>query len=119
MLLCDGGRHQGFRRGSMSERKNSFAAAITSTRRQMIAGFGIAFGGLAAGSAIWGKTQPQATKEGAGAAANQSRTSLHQEVAFTASPQRIYEVLLSSKQFAAVTGLPADIDPKAGGAFST
>ena len=103
----------------MSERKNSFAAAITSTRRQMIAGFGIAFGGLAAGSAIWGKTQPQAMKEAPGAAATQSRTSLHQEVAFTASPQRIYEVLLSSKQFAAVTGLPADIDPKAGGAFST
>jgi activator of HSP90 ATPase len=46
------------------------------------------------------------------------RTSLHQEVDFKASPQRIYHALLSSKDFAAFTGAPAEIDPKAGGAFS-
>jgi activator of HSP90 ATPase len=34
------------------------------------------------------------------------------------SPQRIYELLLDAKQFAALTGGPAEIDPKAGGAFS-
>ena len=102
----------------MIERKNSFAAANTSTRRQMIAGFGIAFGGLAAGSAIWGKTQPQAMKEAPGAAATQSRTSLHQETNFKASPQRIYEALLDSKQFTTFSGMPAEIDPNAGGAFS-
>jgi activator of HSP90 ATPase len=37
---------------------------------------------------------------------------------FDASPQRIYEALLNSKQFAAFSGMPADIDAKAGGAFS-
>jgi activator of HSP90 ATPase len=50
--------------------------------------------------------------------ANNARTSLHDEVDFTTGAQRIYEVLLDSKQFAAFTGLPAEIDPKAGGAFS-
>jgi activator of HSP90 ATPase len=53
-----------------------------------------------------------------GSAANPSRTSLHQENNFKASPERIYAVLLDSKQFAACTGLPAEIDPKAGGVFS-
>ena len=33
-------------------------------------------------------------------------------------PQRIYEVLLDAKQFAAFTGMPAEIDAKPGGAFS-
>jgi activator of HSP90 ATPase len=84
----------------------------------MITGIGIAVGSLAAGSASWAKS-PQAAKEAGSAVAGQTRTSLHQEVAFTASPQRIYEVLLDSKQFAAFTGLPAEIDPKVGGAFKT
>ena len=47
------------------------------------------------------------------------RTSLHQEVALEDTPRRIYDILLDSKQFAACTGMPAEIDPKAGGAFST
>jgi activator of HSP90 ATPase len=81
----------------------------------MIAGLGIALGGLAAGSGVWGK--PQAMKEAGNTAANQTRTSLHQEVGFKATPQRIYEVLLDSKQFAAFTGLPAEIDPRVGGTF--
>jgi activator of HSP90 ATPase len=34
------------------------------------------------------------------------------------SPQRIYEALLDSKRFAAITGAPAEIDSNAGGAFS-
>jgi activator of HSP90 ATPase len=84
----------------------------------MIAGATVAFGSLAAGSAIWGMAQQQTTKETPGAAANQARTSLHQEIDFKASPSRIYEVLLDSKQFAAFTGMPAEIDPKAGGALT-
>jgi activator of HSP90 ATPase len=51
-------------------------------------------------------------------AANQARTSLHQEIDIKSSPQRIYELLLDSKQFAAFSGMPAEVDPKAGGAFS-
>jgi activator of HSP90 ATPase len=102
----------------MSERKNPSAPAYPPGRRQMIAGIGIAIGSLAAGSALWAKS-PQAAKEAGSTVKGQTRTSLHQEVAFTASPQRIYEVLLDSKQFAAFTGLPAEIDPKVGGAFKT
>lgn len=33
-------------------------------------------------------------------------------------PQRVYDALLSSKDFALFSGAPAEIDPKAGGAFS-
>src|SRR5271169_6913375 len=91
----------------------------SSTRRQAIAGIGIMFGSLAAGPKVWGRTQSQTMKEAPGTAANRLRTSLHQEVDFKASPQRIYEALLDSKQFAACTGMSAEIDPKAGGAFTT
>jgi activator of HSP90 ATPase len=48
---------------------------------------------------------------------NKERTSLHQEVDFKVTPARVYEVLLDSKQFASFTGMPAEIDAKAGGAF--
>jgi activator of HSP90 ATPase len=50
-----------------------------------------------------------------------SRTaeSIHQEVAFTASRDRIYAALLDAKQFSQLTGgQTADIDRTAGGAFS-
>jgi activator of HSP90 ATPase len=43
---------------------------------------------------------------------------IHQEVDFTASPQRIYEALLDTKQFTAFSGLPAEINREVGGAFS-
>jgi activator of HSP90 ATPase len=102
----------------MSETKNPSEPAYARTRRQMIAGVGIVLGSLAAGSAPWAKSS-QAAKEAGSAVPGQTRTSLHQEVAFTASPKRIYEVLLDSKQFAAFTGLPAEIDPQVGGAFKT
>ena len=97
----------------MNEQKNS--AGLVTTRRQFVA---IALGSLAAHSRILGETQQTAMKELPGAAENQKRTSLHQEAEYKASPQRLYEILLDSKQFAACTGLPAEIDPKEGGAFS-
>ena len=84
----------------------------------MIAGAAFAIGGLAAGPEIWGITQQQAMKETPGSVANQTRTSIHMEVDYKANPERIYEALLDAKQFAAFSGMPADIDPKAGGAFS-
>ena len=90
-----------------------------STRRQMIAGVAAALGGLAAGRNVWARGgQQQNAKEAPSASANQARTSLHQEIELKAAPQRIYEILLDSKQFAAFTGRPATIDPPAGGAFS-
>jgi len=103
----------------VSKRQNVTPLASTSTRRQAIAGLGIALGSLAAGSTVWGKAQQQTIKEIPGAEANGLRTSTHQEIDFKASPERIYRALLDSKQFASFTGMPAEIDPKAGGAFST
>jgi activator of HSP90 ATPase len=83
-------------------------------RRQVLVGLAVTFGGLAlsagdasAAAAILNSTDPDKTK-----------TFLHQEVSFGAPPARIYEIFLSSKEFAAMTKLPADISPDAGGAFS-
>jgi activator of HSP90 ATPase len=57
-------------------------------------------------------------KETPGTDANRTRTSLHQEVDLPASPKRVYEVLLDSKQFATFTGMTAEIDPRPGGTLS-
>jgi len=84
----------------------------------MIASIAIAFGGLAASSTARGAGPRQAMKEITGDPANKALTSLHQEASLKASPQRIYEALLDAKRFAAFSGLPAEIDPKEGGAFS-
>jgi activator of HSP90 ATPase len=43
---------------------------------------------------------------------------IHQEVDLKASPDRVYEALLHSKQFAAFSGRPAEIHREVGGAFS-
>jgi activator of HSP90 ATPase len=51
-------------------------------------------------------------------AVNDALTSLHQEIDLHATPQRTFEILLSSKDFTAFSGAPADIDSKAGGTFS-
>jgi activator of HSP90 ATPase len=90
--------------------------AGTVTRRHLIAGLAIALGSLTAGAEALANTQ-QAPKEKPGAA-DKIRTSLHQEITFNANPQRIYEALLDSKQFSAFTRLSAEIEPKAGGAFT-
>ena len=43
---------------------------------------------------------------------------IHQEIDFNASPQRIYEALLDAKQFSEFSGRQAEIDREVGGAFS-
>ena len=88
------------------------------TRRRVLSGIALALGGLAAGLDSWAAPQQQSMKQTSATKANQSRTSLHQEIGLKATPQRIYEILLDSRQFAAFTGMPAEIDPKAGGTFS-
>jgi activator of HSP90 ATPase len=50
---------------------------------------------------------------------NAMRTSLHQELAFDAAPHRVFHILMDSKEFAAMTGMDAIIDPAPGGAFKT
>lgn len=103
----------------MKKSKSPFGVISTPTRRQLIRGLAMTLGGLVGGSGAWGEIQNQTMKENPGSAGNQGRTSLHQELDLKASTQRIYEVLLDSKQFGAFTGMAADIDPKVGGAFAT
>jgi activator of HSP90 ATPase len=102
----------------MNDDEKRWAAGNATARRQMIAGVAVALGGLAASSAIWGQTTQPTMTETPSTAANQSRTSLHQEIELMASPERIYGALLDSKQFAAFTGMTATIDPAEGGAFN-
>ena len=87
------------------------------SRREAIAGIVMALGGLAVDSRATGSI-PETMIETPTTKENQMRTSIHQDVAFKANPQLIYEALLDSKQFAGFTGSPAEIDPKEGGAFS-
>ena len=43
---------------------------------------------------------------------------IHQEVVFDASPERIYEALTDANQFSEITGAPTEINPEDGGSFS-
>jgi activator of HSP90 ATPase len=101
----------------MNGKKQLPGQADPLTRRKMIAGMAIAFGGLVSGSRTLGQTEVPPPKA-SGKSANQKRTSIHQEVDFNAAPRRIYEALLDSKQFTSFSGRPAEVDPKEGGAFS-
>jgi activator of HSP90 ATPase len=99
----------------MSENTKQAPTAATQTRRQAVAGIAV---GLVACARALAETQQPSMNQVPATTPNSKRTSLHQEVDFKATPQRIYQALLSSKDFAAFTGAPAEIDPKAGGAFS-
>jgi len=102
----------------MARNRNPLSPGDIPTRRHMIAGLAVAFAGLRTGFAAWGSTKQQPMKQTPSTAANQARTSLHQETDYKVDPQRIYEILLDSKRFTAFSGMPAEIDSKPGGAFS-
>jgi len=100
----------------MSQRREVMLLAGGATRRQVIVRSVVALGSLAVGSAIAQDSKPpQKMAVAPSADAEGTRTSLHQEIAFNASPERVYEVFLDSKQFAAFTGMPAEISREAGG----
>src|ERR1700761_9325145 len=88
------------------------------TRRQMVAGIFVACSAPLLSAGAWARGQEDKMASIPSTAANKDRTSLHQEIDYKVAPQRVYDVLLSSKDFAAFSGLPAEIDPKVGGAFS-
>src|SRR5258708_9445443 len=48
---------------------------------------------------------------------SQMSASIHQEVDFKATPERVYQALTDAKQFSAFSGLPAEIHNEAAGAF--
>jgi activator of HSP90 ATPase len=102
----------------MKEIEREAKRAGMPTRRQALAGVAVLAGSLAAAQETWAQAQQPTMKEKPSAGADKSRTYLHQEVDLRASRQRIYEALMDSKQFAAFSGFPAEIDPKAGGAFT-
>jgi activator of HSP90 ATPase len=87
-----------------------------STRRQMIAGSLMALGSLAAAARVAGQAQPPAPPPAA--VPDSLRTSIHQEVDFGVAPKSVYEALLDSSQFSAITGLSAVISRDEGGAFT-
>jgi uncharacterized protein YndB with AHSA1/START domain len=107
----------------MSEGRNLMAFMNPPTRRQLIAGLGVAFGGGLVGSTI--------TWAGAEEEISHSAESIHQEPVFKASRKRVYEALTDAKQFDKVvhlsaamkSGMPPDAAPtqisrEAGGAFA-
>jgi len=94
------------------------ALAVMPTRRQAVAGIAVALGSLVAGSRARAQAASAATEPKPASSANKARTSIHYDLDFKASPERIYQALLDQKQFAAFSGLPAVMDPTPGGAFS-
>ncbi len=97
----------------------TLASATASTRRRMIAGSAIALGGLAQGTAGARAAAPQAMTEPKIKEGSTTSESIHEELDFKASPQRIYETLLDSKQVSALSGgAPTEIHRELGGAFS-
>jgi activator of HSP90 ATPase len=94
------------------------AASTRFTRRQLVSGVLVGCATQVLTSAALGQSQDKTMSTLPASDANKSRTSLHQEIDYKGSPQRIYEVLLSSKDFTAFSGYSAEIDPKVGGAFS-
>jgi activator of HSP90 ATPase len=83
----------------------------------MITGLTAVLGSLAATDKIMAQTPPPKTEKPA-TGADATRTSLHQEIDLQASPQRIYDALLDSKQFAEFSGEAAQIGREEGSAFS-
>jgi uncharacterized protein YndB with AHSA1/START domain len=83
------------------------------TRRQALAGMTAAFGSFAA------HAQQTTVAQKPSSVAKATRTSLRQQIELAGAPQRIFDALLDSKQFAAFTGRPAEIDRNVGGAFKT
>jgi activator of HSP90 ATPase len=101
----------------MTRKMNPIEFAKSPTRRQCLAGAAVMMSALVTSSVLRGKPQ-QAMTEKQSTGAEATRTYLHQEIDLKASPQKIYEILLDSKQFAAFTDMPAEISREPGGAFS-
>ena len=77
---------------------------------------------LGAAGAAFGQAAPPPMAQRPGTSSLAKAIMIHQEVDFTASPARLYEALLDTKQFTEFTASagvgPAQIDRAVGGAFS-
>lgn len=99
----------------MNQEKRSAGPIDRRARRQFIMGTALVIGTLSVEAS---RAQNKAQQAMPATEAGCRRTSLHQVIDFTASPERVYEALLDSKRFTAFSGAPAQIDPGAGGPFS-
>lgn len=87
------------------------------TRRKMIAGSTMGLCGMVAAGVV-SKAQ-EAAPGGQPSKTILMAKAIHHDEDFTASPQRIYDALLDSKQFSALSGFPgAEIHSEVGGTFS-
>jgi activator of HSP90 ATPase len=106
----------------MSARVNPEALTNGPTRRQVIAGAAMAFGGLTLGSTkAWAAAEEEISH---------AEEAIHQVAVFKASRKRVYEALTDAKQFDQVIQLsgvmqsmhlgdkPAEISREVGGAFA-
>ena len=84
------------------------------TRRAVVTGIAASLGALVARPAA----AQEPMKEKPANPAHAALTAIHYEIEFKAPPQRIYSVLLDARQFAAFTGMAADIEARPGGAFT-
>jgi activator of HSP90 ATPase len=107
---------------TMNEQQGFKSLMVSSTRRKLIAGAAAAVGGLMASPKVWGNSElegkQEKIKEPQSTGIEGLLTYLHQEIEIKASRHRVYEALLDSKQFAAFTGMPAEINREQGGVFS-
>ncbi|MGI8958974.1 MAG: SRPBCC domain-containing protein [Bryobacteraceae bacterium] len=104
-------------RGNVSEKRNwkALATADAHSRRQMITRSVFGIGSVAIARAEGHET----ASESAGTKTIITVKAIHYELNFKASPQRIYEALLDSKEFTAFSGgRAAEIHREVGGSFS-
>jgi activator of HSP90 ATPase len=107
----------------MSNRTNKASLPDAPARRQILVGAALAVSGL-----VLGQTEAHANGDDP---ISHTAESIHQEVAFTATPKRIYEALTDPTKFQRVVELsnamkthipagapPAQISTEVGGAFS-
>jgi activator of HSP90 ATPase len=105
----------------MSDEANPNEIVNGFTRRQAITGVAMAFGGLTLNpTEAWAEVEQEISR---------TAESIHQEISFNASPSRVYEVLIETKQFDKVIELagghsaalgtePTNISNQLGGAFT-
>jgi activator of HSP90 ATPase len=89
------------------------------TRRQSLGTLALlAAAATLAPQSLLAAADPSTPAAPAAADASNTLTSLRQQVELNAPPARVYDVLLSAKDFSAFTGMPAHVEPVAGRAFS-
>jgi uncharacterized protein YndB with AHSA1/START domain len=105
----------------MDEKKQRGVRTMLVSRRAVMAGAAAVCGSVVLGGEFRGGSREalaQASAQAPCKTTNAQRTSLQQEVDLPASPERVYRLLLDSKQFAELSGMPAEINGTAGGAFA-